>query len=79
MSTDAERLLAAVLELSDQERAEVVLAPLDSLEPDVPGLDRGDDEWIAEIERRAQAALAGSPSVSWDDARRHVEERLRRQ
>ena len=39
---------------------------------------RDSDAWIAEVERRAQAALAGVPGLTWDETRARVEERIRR-
>ena len=32
---------------------------------------------LAEIERRARAAMAGSPGVSWSEARAQIQSRLR--
>lgn len=49
---------------------------LATLEPDVPAERRTDEEWIAEIERRARVALEGRPSVSGADARRRIQKRL---
>jgi hypothetical protein len=37
---------------------------------------RDSDAWIAEVERRAQAALAGVPGLTWDETRARVTERL---
>ena len=42
---------------------------LASLEPDVPGEARSADEWVAEIERRARAAIAGAPGLDPAEAR----------
>ena len=36
---------------------------------------RSEEEWLAEIERRARAARAGSPGVSWETARAEIERR----
>lgn len=38
--------------------------------------DRSDDDWLVEIERRARAAIAGEPGVSWEEVREEVERRL---
>lgn len=70
-----ERLRTEALQLSDEARAELAVDLLASLVP--PDL-RSEGEWIAEVERRARAALGGEPGVSWDEARRQVEERLHR-
>lgn len=75
MSMPSRKLLEQAMELPREERAELAAELLASLEPLDP---RDDREWIAEIERRARAALAGSPSLSWEEARAEVESRLRR-
>ena len=72
MSRTADQLLREVLALSPKERAELVIELLDSLEPPLSGEQRTDDAWIAEVERRARAALAGSPGISWDEARARI-------
>jgi putative addiction module component (TIGR02574 family) len=77
MARKPDEVLRDALELPDQERAGLVIELLDSLEPVLPS-DRPDDAWIAEVERRARAALAGSPSVSWEKARAQVKDRLAR-
>jgi putative addiction module component (TIGR02574 family) len=74
----AQQLLRNALELPEEERAELALGLLDSLEPPSPSGNRSDEEWLAEIERRARAALAGEPGIPWDEARNIVEQHLRR-
>ena len=32
-------------------------------------LDHTDEEWVAEIERRAQAAVSGEPGIPWEEVR----------
>jgi putative addiction module component (TIGR02574 family) len=76
MATAADRVLDDALKLAPDERARIVAELLATLEPDVPGQQRSDEEWIREIERRARAALAGSPGVSWTDAREQIRSRL---
>ena len=76
MSRTADQLLREVLALSPKEPAELVIEVLDSLEPPLSGEQRTDDAWIAEVERRARAALAGSPGISWDEARARIRDRL---
>jgi putative addiction module component (TIGR02574 family) len=76
MATAADRVLDDALKLAPDERARIVSELLATLEPDVPGQQRSDEEWIREIERRARAALAGSPDVSWADAREQIRSRL---
>jgi hypothetical protein len=76
MATDAARILAEALELAPEERALIAVKLLASLDPEVArGQDREAD-WIAEIERRARAAIAGSPAISWTEARARILDRL---
>jgi putative addiction module component (TIGR02574 family) len=77
MATIKERLLEEALRLPPDQRAELAGDLLATLEPDTPGEQRTEAEWIAEIERRARAALAGSPGVSWAEARAQIQNRLR--
>ncbi len=74
---DAVQLLEVALRLPEAQRATVADGLLESLEP--PGGDSMEqEEWLAEIRRRAQAALAGSPAVSWEEARAEINSRLAR-
>jgi putative addiction module component (TIGR02574 family) len=75
MASTADRLLGEALKLAPDERARIVAELLATLEPDVPS-ERGEREWVQEIERRARAALAGSPGLSWTEARDQVRSRL---
>lgn len=76
MSTTTEDILKEALQLPEGERARVAAGILASLEPDVET--RDGDAWIAEVERRAQAAIGGLPGLSWSETRSRVEERLSR-
>ncbi len=76
MASAADRLLGKALKLAPDERARIVAELLATLEPDLPSQRRSEDEWIQEIERRARAAVAGSPGVSWTEARDQVQSRL---
>ncbi|MFZ0887933.1 MAG: addiction module protein [Candidatus Binataceae bacterium] len=78
MSHSARKILAEALLLAEDERAEVVAQLLDSLRPAGPSEARSDEDWIAEVERRARAALAGAPGLSWEQARAQVTEHLAR-
>lgn len=51
---------------------------LQNLEPEPPGSNRSEEEWIAEIERRAQAVLDGEPGIPWEDVKAAVSQRLGR-
>jgi hypothetical protein len=76
MSTTAEEVLKEALQLSEGERARVAAELLASLDPDIET--RDGEAWIAEVERRAQAAIGGVPGLSWDQTRSRVEERISR-
>ncbi|MDF0643482.1 MAG: addiction module protein [Nitrospira sp.] len=76
MAPSTQQLLKDALKLPDEQRAELVVELLDSLPPTEPGHTRSDEEWLVEIERRAQAAQAGEPSLSWKDAQKQVLDRL---
>jgi hypothetical protein len=76
MTTTAEEVLNQALQLSEGERARLAAELLASLEPDVET--RDGEAWIAEVERRAQAAIGGLPGLSWDETRTRVEERISR-
>jgi len=76
MSPSTQQLLKDALQLSEQQRTELVVELLDSLPPAESGHTRTDAQWLAEIERRARAAQAGATGVSWDDARKQVMDRL---
>ena len=76
MSATAEELLKEALQLPEDDRARVAAELLASLEPDVET--RDGEAWIAEVERRAQAAIAGLPGLTWDETRARIEERISR-
>ena len=79
MSRNATQLLQDALQLPEDQRAELACELLDSLTSGPPGSEVSEEEWIAEIERRVQAAMAGAPSVSWDDAKAAVYRQLGRE
>ena len=64
------------LQLTPDQRAQLVADLLSSLEPTVPTQDRNEAEWLREVERRARAAMAGMPGLSWDEALSLVRNRL---
>jgi putative addiction module component (TIGR02574 family) len=76
MASAADRLLDEALKLAPDERARIVAELLATLEPDLPGQQRSDQDWIQEIERRARAAAAGNPGVPWAVAREQIRSRL---
>ena len=40
--------------------------------------EKSDEDWLAEIERRARVAIAGEPGISWEEVRAAIEQRLPR-
>ncbi len=76
MAPSTQQLLKDALQLSDQQRAELVVELLDSLPTAQPGQERSDAQWLEEIERRARAAQAGAAGASWEEARKQVLDRL---
>jgi putative addiction module component (TIGR02574 family) len=72
-------VLELALALPEDERLDVATELLASLDgPPVDGLD--DEAWLAEVRRRAERVERGeSRSVTWDEAKRQVLERLRAQ
>jgi len=76
MATTAADVLKEALHLFEGERARVPAELLARLEPDVET--RDGEAWVAEVERRAQAAVGGLPGPSWDETRTRVEERASR-
>ena len=76
MSTTADDVLKEALQLSERERARLAAELLASLEPDIET--RDGEAWIAEVERRAQAAIAGVAGLTWDETRARVEQRIGR-
>jgi putative addiction module component (TIGR02574 family) len=75
MARHAEQVLKEALQLPEAERAELVCDLLDSFGTP-PHLERAESEWIGEVERRARAAMAGEPGVSWEEVRSAIERRL---
>jgi len=76
MSMAPARLLEEALQLPDGQRADLAAELLASLTPTTPAEARTDAEWLTAIERRARAALAGSPGIPWDQARQEIERRV---
>ena len=76
MARNAEQLFQEALKLTESERARLVTELLATLEPESPSDGRSEREWIAEIERRARAALTGAPALPWAESRVRVQDRL---
>jgi hypothetical protein len=77
MSGRAQKVLGEALDLTDEERAEVALELVASL--DGPRDAGAEDAWVAEIERRARRVLADPDGgEDWSAARAEIESKLRR-
>ena len=79
MASTVKQVLGQALKLAPEERAQLAAELLATLEPDVPSQQRSEADWIQELERRARVAAAGSPGVSWTEARARIQSRLRSQ
>jgi putative addiction module component (TIGR02574 family) len=79
MAKNAEQVLRDALELPEAERADLACALLDSLEAEAPDVLRSPEEWDAEIDRRVEAALAGEPGLSWEEAKAELRQQLTRE
>jgi putative addiction module component (TIGR02574 family) len=72
VTEDAEKFLAAALNLSEQERAEIAARLLESL--DEAEQDDVDEAWAREIERRCAALDSGEAVTSdWNEFRSRIE------
>jgi hypothetical protein len=77
MSGRAQKVLGEALGLSDEERADVALELVASL--DGPRDADAEDAWVVEIERRARRVLADPEGgEDWATARADIESKLRR-
>ena len=77
MSGRAKKVLGDALDLTDEERAELALELVASLDGRRDA--DADDAWVAEIERRARRVLADSDGgEDWSAARAEIESKLRR-
>jgi hypothetical protein len=77
MSGRAQKVLGEALDLTDEERAEVALELVASL--DGPRDADAEDAWVAEIERRARRVSSDlDGGESWASARAEIESKLRR-
>jgi putative addiction module component (TIGR02574 family) len=75
MATHANQVLKEALQLPEDERADLICSLLDSFGAP-PQHERTEREWISEIERRARAAKAGEPGLSWEEVRSSIERHL---
>lgn len=72
---NVDHLFESALGLSTELRARLAQGLLASLQgvPDI----RSSEDWIAEIERRAQAAHDGAPGIPWSEVREEIQDSLR--
>lgn len=72
----AETLLAQALRLTEPERLEIAAALLGSLQG--PDDDTSDDEWLAELQRRADSVRSGQAgALHWTALREDLLDELR--
>jgi putative addiction module component (TIGR02574 family) len=75
MSLTTERILEDVLSLPENQRAELAMRLLQSLDREIDP--DAEEAWAAEIERRCAAVDAGEITLSdWHDVRRRLEKEL---
>jgi len=75
MSLTTERILEDVLSLPEDQRAELAVRLLQSLDREIDP--DAEEAWVTEIERRCAALDAGETTLSdWHDVRRRIEEEL---
>ncbi len=71
MTTQANQLLKAALQLSEEERETMIQHLMDSLKGDAPA--EVDDSWRREVSRRVKEMKDGTATmVPWDQARRQI-------
>lgn len=75
MSPTTQKVLKEALGLPESERAALAAELLGSLASHAPGRQRTGKEWLAEVERRARAALSGTPGSTWDETLKRVTDR----
>ena len=76
MTETVDDVLKEALRLPEDDRVRIASELLASVDPGAETRDSA--AWIAEVERRAQAAVDGVAGVSWAEARARIEDRLRR-
>jgi putative addiction module component (TIGR02574 family) len=78
MGTNATRILEEALQLPENERANLAADLMESLSSP-NALDHvSDEEWLAEIGRRADRALDGQPGIPWEQVEANVRRRLQK-
>jgi putative addiction module component (TIGR02574 family) len=78
MSTNATRILEEALRLPEKERANLAADLMESL-PSPNAIDNlSDEEWLAEIGRRADRASDGQPGIPWEQVEANVRRRIQK-
>jgi putative addiction module component (TIGR02574 family) len=73
VSPNAKKLLEEALELSDESRAELAAALIESLDEPGDSADEVESSWSAEIERRIKDVESGAVKpIPWEEARRII-------
>jgi putative addiction module component (TIGR02574 family) len=76
MGTNATRIRDEALQLPEEERANLAADLMDSLSSPIPLDHASDEEWLAEIARRADRASNGQPGIPWEQVEANVRRRL---
>jgi putative addiction module component (TIGR02574 family) len=76
MGTNATRIREEALQLPEEERANLAADLMESLSSPIPLDHVSDEEWLAEIGRRADRAQNGQPGIPWEQVEANVHRRL---
>jgi putative addiction module component (TIGR02574 family) len=76
MARSVKKVFEDALHLPDDARGALVRDLLDSFGAPSEPVDPSDGTWLAEIERRGRAALAGEPGLPWEDVRADIRRRF---
>jgi putative addiction module component (TIGR02574 family) len=76
MAISAQVVFEEAMQLSEEERGELIRNLLDSYGSPHSPVEHTDEVWLMEIERRARAAQAGERGIPWEDVRSAIQRRL---
>ncbi len=76
MASSTAEIREQALALPAEARLELAYDLLVSLPAAPTANERTDEEWLAEVRRRAQAARSGEPGLAWEDIRDDIASRL---
>lgn len=77
MPSSAAKIRKQALSLPAEARLDLAYDLLASTPAAPTATERSDEEWLAEIRRRGQAARAGEPGLAWEEVRERIASRLR--